>query len=142
TVILRIDLSGRTLSFREAVKRTRDAWMAADAHQDAPFEQIVGALKAGSEAQRNPIFDVAVNHAGGRPGFEPADGPTPWEPDIPVTARFDLSLLTQIIDGRLRAMFVYRASLFDHAPIAALASRYARLLEQGVTVPDRPLCDL
>ena len=143
TVILRIDLSGRMLSFREIVKRTRDAWMAADAHQDAPFEQIVGALNVGSETQRNPIFDVAVNHAGGRPGFEnPPDAPTPWEPDTPVTARFDLSLLTQFVDDRLRATFLYRASLFDHAPIAALAARYARLLERGVTAPDRPLCDL
>ncbi len=140
TVILRIDLSAPTLTFRQVVTRTRDAWMAADAHQDAPFEQIVGALKAGSETGRNPVFDIAVNHAGDRTSLaEAPDAPTWWYPEIPVTARFDLSLTTQIIDGRLRATFVYRPALFDEAPIAALASRYIKLLEQGVANPERPL---
>jgi amino acid adenylation domain-containing protein len=143
TVILRIDLSSSGLTFREIITRTRDAWMAADAHQDAPFEQIVGALKAGSDARRNPIFDIAINHAGDRTGLSEApDAPTWWRPETPVTARFDLSLTTQIVDGRLRATFLYRPALFDEAPIAALASRYVRLLEQGLAAPDRPLHEL
>ncbi|WP_433236109.1 amino acid adenylation domain-containing protein [Streptosporangium sp. CA-135522] len=140
TVVLRVDLSGTALTFREVVARTRDAWMAADAHQDAPFEQIVGALKAGSEDRRNPIFDITVNHAGDRIALaEAPDAPTWWYPEIPVTARFDLSLTTQTVDGRLHVTFVYRPALFDEASIAALASRYIRLLEQGAATPDRPL---
>ncbi|KUM67523.1 non-ribosomal peptide synthetase [Streptomyces curacoi] len=140
TVALRVDLSGEPLTFRSLVTRTRDAWMAADAHQDVPFERIVGALHAGSEPQRNPVFDIAVNHAGDRVSLAEAPGaPTWWHPELPVTARFDLSLTTQVVDGRLRATFVYRSALFDEAPIAALAAGYIRLLEQGVTSPDLPL---
>lgn len=140
TVILRMDLSSSRLTFREIITRTRDAWMAADAHQDAPFEQIVGALKAGSDARRNPIFDIAINHAGDRTALSEApEAPTWWRPEVPVTARFDLSLTTQIVDGRLCATFVYRPALFDEAPIAALAARYIRLLEQGLAAPDRPV---
>lgn len=140
TVVLRIDLTGESLTFRDVVTRTRDVWMAADANQDVPFEQIAGALNAGSGARRNPIFDIVVNHAGDRVSLaEAPNAPTWWRPELPVTARFDLSLTTQVVGGRLRATFVYRSALFDEAPIAALAASYIRLLEQGVTTPDLPL---
>jgi len=140
TAILRVDLGTAALTFREAITRTRDAWMAADAHQDARLEQIVGALNAGSEAHRNPIFDIVVNHAGDRTDLaDDPDAPLWWDPDLPVTARFDLSLTTQIVDGRLRATFVYRSALFNEATIATLADRYIRTLEQGVAMPDAPM---
>lgn len=143
TVVLRIDLDSPALTFREAVVRTRDAWMAADAHQDAPFEQIVGAVNAGSGDGRNPIFDIAVNHAGDRVSLSALENaPTWWYPKLPVTARFDLSLTTQIVDGRLRSTFVYRPSLFDETSMAALAARYSRVLEQGVAQPKQPLAEL
>ncbi|WP_067171326.1 non-ribosomal peptide synthetase [Microtetraspora niveoalba] len=143
TVVLRVDASGRELTFRDVVARTRDVWMAADAHQDVPFERIVGAVGAGAEQQRNPIFDVVVNHAGDRTALAEAPGaPTWWYPELPVTARFDLSLTTQLVDGRLRATFVYRPALFDETTIAALADRYIRLLAHGAAAPDRPLHEL
>ncbi|MEU6743029.1 amino acid adenylation domain-containing protein [Streptosporangium sandarakinum] len=143
TVVLRVDVSGRGTTFRELVTRTRDAWLAADAHQDVPFERIVGAVRAGSEERRNPIFDVVVNHAGDRTALAEAPGaPEWWYPELPVTARFDLSLTTQTVGGRLRATFVYRPALFDETTIAALAERYVRLLARGAAEPDRPLREL
>ncbi|MEU9833185.1 amino acid adenylation domain-containing protein [Streptosporangium sp. NPDC048047] len=143
TVVLRVDVSGRETAFRELVTRTRDVWLAADAHQDVPFERIVGAVRAGSGERRNPIFDVVVNHAGDRTALAEAPGaPEWWYPELPVTARFDLSLTTQTVDGRLRATFVYRPALFDETTIAALAERYVRLLTQGSAAPDRPLREL
>ena len=84
-----------------------------------------------------------VNHAGDNFGLaEDPDAPASWDPEIPVTARFDLSLATTTVDGRLRATFLYRPELFDEAPMAALASRYVRLLELGVAAPDQPLHEL
>ncbi|MEV0586296.1 amino acid adenylation domain-containing protein [Nonomuraea sp. NPDC050310] len=143
TLVLRVRADGRELTFRELVARTRDAWMAADAHQDVPFEQIVGAVRAAPEEQRNPIFDIVVNHAGDRTALaEAPDAPAWWYPDLPVTARFDLSLTTQLADGRLRVTFVYRPALFDRASIAALAERYLQVLGQGAAAPDRPLREL
>ncbi|GAA2682758.1 MULTISPECIES: amino acid adenylation domain-containing protein [Actinosynnema] len=143
TVALRVDLSGPSLTFRELVRRTRDAWMAADANQDVPFERVVGALGAGQDAGRNPLFDVVVNHAGDRVALADAPGaPTWWRPELPVTARFDLSMTTQVVDGRLRSTFTYRSALFDEDPIASLAARCARLLELGVAAPDVPVAEL
>ncbi|MFL6126121.1 non-ribosomal peptide synthetase [Actinophytocola sp.] len=143
TVPVRISLAGPELTFRELIVRTRDAWMAADTHQDAPFEQVVGAVRGGSQTQRNPVFDVALSHGGDRISPTESDSaPTLWRPDIPTTARFDLSLTTLPVDGGIEVTFLYRVDLFDRAPIEALTARYVRLIEQAVAEPERPLCDL
>jgi amino acid adenylation domain-containing protein len=140
TVPVRIGLSAPGMTFRDVITVTRDAWMAADAHQDAPFEQIAGAVRASSDERRHPIFDVAVNHGGDRASLTGLpNAPVWWRPEVPETARFDLSLTTMLVDGRLRASFLYRPDLFDRAPIAALADRYARLVECAAAEPDRPL---
>jgi amino acid adenylation domain-containing protein len=142
TVPVRIDLSAPGMTFRDVITATRDAWMAADAHQDAPFEQIVGALRAGSDERRHPVFDVVVNHGGDRINLtDLPNAPAWWYPEVPQTARFDLSLTTMPADGRLRVTFLYRADLFDRAPVAALADRYVRLIEHAVAEPDRLLRD-
>jgi amino acid adenylation domain-containing protein len=142
TVPVRIQLAGPGLTFRELIVRTRDAWMAADAHQDAPFEQIVGAVRGGSQAQRNPVFDVVLNHAGDRVSLtESASAPAPWRPDVPTTARFDLSLTTLPVNGGIEVTFLYRLDLFDRAPIEAMTARYVRLIEQAVAEPERSLRD-
>ncbi|WP_026422294.1 non-ribosomal peptide synthetase [Actinokineospora inagensis] len=143
TVPVRIDLSWPGLTFRELIVRTRDAWMAADAHQDAPFEQIVGAVRGGSQAQRNPVFDVVLNHGGDRVSLtESPDAPVLWRPEVPTTARFDLSITTLPEDGGIEVTFLYRVDLFDRAPIEAMTARYVRLLERAVAEPERPLRDL
>jgi hypothetical protein len=140
TVPVRVDLSKPGLTFRQALTATREAWLAADAHQDAPFQQIVGALRAGPDGGRHPLFDVVVNHGGDRTSLTGRDdAPVWWRPELPETARFDLSLTTMPVDGRLRATFLYRPDLFDPEPIAALAARYVRLLEQAAAEPDRPM---
>ena len=142
TVPLRVDLSAPSLTFRQALTATREAWLAADAHQDAPFEEIVGALRAGSDPGRHPLFDVAVNHGGDHTTLTGRqDAPVWWRPGVPETARFDLSLTTMVVDGRLRATFLYLPDLFDRGPIAALAERYVRLLEHAIAEPDRPMDD-
>lgn len=138
TVILRIDLSLKAPTLRELVKRTRDAWMVAHANQDVPFEQITAALHP-------PIFNVVVNHGGGWPNADEHPGiPPEWNPPIPDTATFELSLSalmvnTLMVNDRLRVAFVYKPSLFDHSTVEALSARYLETLERGVTDCDQPL---
>ncbi|WP_433201533.1 non-ribosomal peptide synthetase [Dactylosporangium sp. CS-047395] len=140
TVPVLVDTSGPDLTFAELIVRTRDAWMAADAHQDAPFEEIVGALRGGTADRRNPVFDVAVNYGGDRLSLtELENAPIWWYPEVPSTARFDLSLTAMPVDGQLRVTMLYRPDLFERAPVEALTSRYTRLLELAVAAPDTPL---
>ncbi|MYW92504.1 non-ribosomal peptide synthetase [Amycolatopsis rubida] len=142
TVPVRIRLDGPDLTFRDLIVRARDAWMAADAHQDAPFEQIAGAAGDGARSQRNPVFDAVLNHAGDRVDLTESGGALSlWRPELPTTARFDLSVTTLPADGGIEVTFLYRQDLFDRAPIEAMTARYVRLIEQAVAEPERPLRD-
>lgn len=53
SLVLRTDLGGR-LSFEQAVDRVRDTCLAAFAHQDLPFEQLVEALQPTRDPSRTP----------------------------------------------------------------------------------------
>lgn len=143
-VALRMNLPrDELLTFRELVRRTRDAWLAAYANQDAPFHRV--AAQAPGEPCRGPVFDVVVNHGGGWPeAGRHAAMPPPWDPQTPATGTFELSLCglminTLMIGDRLSIAFVYDSSRYDHASMASLSTCYRETLQRGVAAPDQVL---
>ncbi|KPI18991.1 amino acid adenylation domain protein [Actinobacteria bacterium OK074] len=145
TLVLRTDTSGDP-TFRELLDRVREFDLAAYAHQDLPFEQLVEALNPPRSLARHPLFQVML-------AFRPGDEPLP---DLPgLTARaLPVDVGATKIDltfnlGELRApdgspagvegVLQYSADLFDRTTAEELAARLERLLRAAVDHPDRAI---
>ncbi|MEU5694765.1 non-ribosomal peptide synthase/polyketide synthase [Actinosynnema sp. NPDC020468] len=141
TLALRVDLSGDP-TFGDLLTRVRDADVAAYAHADVPFEQLVEALNPTRSRSWHPLFQVmlAVNPPSAPPSLP---GLVAEVVDVPAhRAKFDLSvILNETADG-WTGVVEYATDLFDHATAGALADRFHRLLVAAVADPGRPVRDL
>ncbi|MFI2911812.1 non-ribosomal peptide synthetase [Streptomyces sp. PDY-4] len=145
TLVLRTDVSGDP-GFRELVERVRVTDLAAYAHQDLPFEQLVHAVQPARSLARHPLFQVMIvlqNNAAASldlPGLtaRPVDGET-------AAAKFDLGfnfVERTDLDGAPAGIDVsieYSTDLFDGGTVRLIGERLARLLTTGVAEPATPL---
>ncbi|HEX3759107.1 MAG TPA: amino acid adenylation domain-containing protein [Kofleriaceae bacterium] len=142
TVVLRLDLTGEP-SLGELVQRVRDVATGAFAHQDLPFEQLVGELRPNREFGHAPLFQTM---------FVLRNSPIPAVPIPGVTtrrypidsgaSRFDLSLIVETEGDELFAWFEYKTDLFSPETMAQLARDYPRLLEVLVADPAQQVRDV
>jgi amino acid adenylation domain-containing protein len=142
TLVLRTDLSGDPTG-RELVARVRETVLAAQAHQDVPFERLVEELAPERSLQHTPLFQVMFTH---QPAPEPlrlatlavepfATGEEP--------AKFDLELVvTERPDGGMAGLVGYRTALFDPATVRRLADHFLRLAAGLAADPARPVAGL
>ena len=147
TVILRTNLSGDPSS-QEVLRRVRATTLAAAAHEDLPFEELVATLER--ERALNPAalsqVMITLHNATLRPmgdsvhalTFEEANPHTPMPLVTPTT--FDLILsLHEATDGRLAGFCVYKPNLFDVDAIDRLLRDFRSVLERMVSEPERPI---
>jgi amino acid adenylation domain-containing protein len=134
TIALRTDLSGQP-TFRQLVRRVREATSEAYAHQDVPFEKVVEVLHPERRLSDNPLFRVA---------FILQDGTSSGvEFDVEsVGAPFDLTLLLWTGAAGLEGRFQYATDLFDANTIARMAGHLDLLLSGWAREPDRPVAEL
>ncbi|WP_079159450.1 non-ribosomal peptide synthetase [Streptomyces griseus] len=141
TVVLRTDLSGAP-SFTELLARVRDVTLDAYAHQEVPFEQVVGAVNPPRSLSRHPLFQVmfVLQNVTGYEFAVPGLDVSVVE-EATSTAKFDLLLsLTEQYDDRHRPLGVtgyleYDTALFDASTAERVRDRFAALLATVVADP-------
>ncbi len=114
---LRIDVSGEP-TFRELLRRVRRLTLDAYAHQDAPFDKVVEALKPARDLSRTPLFQVKLVLQNTPAAVRRACNLTVTHLDLDTrTAKFDLLFnLTESGSG-LDVRLEYSTDLFT-APTA------------------------
>ncbi|MGA4837499.1 amino acid adenylation domain-containing protein [Streptomyces sp. G45] len=139
TLVLRTDVSGDP-TFAELLARVREADLAAFAHQDVPFEQVVEAVNPRRSLARHPLFQVALTlrradtaAALELPGLESRT----TEVDV-TQSEFDLAFqLTErpAETGGLHTVVKYRTELFDARTVEALGERLRAVLTSAARAP-------
>ncbi|MEV1174587.1 amino acid adenylation domain-containing protein, partial [Nonomuraea sp. NPDC049784] len=143
TLVLRTDLSGNP-TFADVIGRVRGNALAAYAHQDVPFEQVVDALAPERDRSRTPLFQVLFDYALGGDGGESRLGAaevsgwgTPQE-----TAIFDLSIALVEDGDRLAGVVEYSTELFDRSTMERMLGHLTTLLESVTADAERRVSEL
>ncbi|MCX5202695.1 amino acid adenylation domain-containing protein [Streptomyces sp. NBC_00237] len=141
TLVLRADVSGDP-SFAGLLARVRDTALAAYAHQDVPFEYLVGALAPARSAARHPLFQVQlVLEDGGPAPFDLPGLHARVEMEGTGTSRFDLMFSVREWTGSdgepggLTGVLEYALDLFDHGTVQRLVDALTRILGQAAADP-------
>jgi amino acid adenylation domain-containing protein len=141
-LVLRTNMFGNP-SFRELLSRVREVALGAYAHQDLPFEKLVGELQPQRDMSRSLLFQVKFELQEGitRVLELPGLAITPLESNHKVV-RHDLHLSMwereQILIGALQ----YNVDLFNASSIARIAGEFKALIGMVAEQPDARLSKL
>jgi len=132
TLVLRTDLGGDP-SFREVLRRVREAALGAYAHQDVPFERLVAELQPERSLSHSPLFQVlfSVTDAGDAGANLPGVSTESVESVISTT-QFDLHLAFSEGPGGFLAVMRYSTDLFERRTIARMLGHLEQVLEEVV----------
>jgi amino acid adenylation domain-containing protein len=144
---LRTDLSGNP-SFRETLKRVKTTALEAYAHQDVPFEKLIGVLKPERDLSRTPVFQVYFNLFNFGADIKlPGSAATSsfveaWGESDETLSKFDLTLYAGLHERQLKLAFVYNTDLFDAATIKLMLAHFESVLSAAVAEPEQAIADL
>lgn len=142
TLVLRTRLEGNP-TFRALLRQVRANALAAYAHQDIPFEQLVETLKPERHASHAPLFQVMLvlqnmpMQALTLPGLtiEPLRVES-------TSAIFDLTLEIVEQNNQLQAFLEYNSDLFNADTIERMSVHFVSLLDAIAANPDCPVQEL
>ncbi|BBX15855.1 non-ribosomal peptide synthetase [Mycolicibacterium duvalii] len=146
-LVLRNDLRANP-TLREVARRSREMALAAYAHQDLPFDQVVDAVSPVRSLSRNPLFGVVVHVREQLPEARVistgADGDTVFtalEPTFDM-AHADLSVNFFAGDAGYRGHVIYRTELYTRATAERFAGWLSRVVTAFADDPDRAVDDV
>ncbi|MFB9305697.1 amino acid adenylation domain-containing protein [Kibdelosporangium philippinense] len=142
TLALRADLSG-ALSYAELLAQTRQRCLEAFAHQQTPFELVVGALDVERAVDHTPVFQTMfVLHGDQQPLPAPAGLGCSVVEVEPVATQFDVTVMVSRDERGWVAEWDYRTDLFDAATVERFADCFAAMIAAAAREPALPLTHL
>ncbi|OSN00424.1 non-ribosomal peptide synthetase [Lonsdalea populi] len=139
TQALRVDLSAEPDTVA-LIAQIRETQLAAQAHADIPFEQVVEALAPARSLSHGPVFQAML--AWQNLPVESAEWPgltlSPLHHDT-ATAQCDLILELHEEDNRVVGRLNYAVSLFDDVTIKRYLRYWVRLLQGMTSEPNQPV---
>ena len=142
TLALRIDLSNQP-TLAQLLERVRRTAIAAQEHQELPFEQVVEIVRPPRRMNHSPLFQVMFSWLN-------IDGHAPELPDLdirPVTSpvdsvKFDIELSLSEVAGQIKGGFIYSTALFDSATIDRHRSYFLSFLRAIVVDAEQPVAQV
>ncbi|WP_319930494.1 non-ribosomal peptide synthase/polyketide synthase [Xenorhabdus santafensis] len=135
TLALRLDISSE-LTVAELLAQVRKTALAAQAHQDLPFEQVVEIVQLPRQLTHSPLFQVMFAWQNNErsewklPGLDVS--PIEQTPDV---AKFDLELTLSEEGDRIVGMLNYASALFDRGTIERHLSYLSQALQKMAAAP-------
>ena len=143
TLVIRADFAGAP-SFAALVERVKTAGLEAFAHQELPFETLVGELAPSRSLSHNPLFQAmfALQNARLGPSRMGAVNISRIPLDVGV-AKFDLYLsMQELADGGLAGEWEYATDLFDAASARRMIEHFRNLLVAAIADAEAPVTRL
>ncbi|MEO8490631.1 amino acid adenylation domain-containing protein [Pseudomonas sp.] len=132
TLAVRIDTSGE-LSTEALLARVKALTLAAQAHQDLPFEQVVEITRPVRSLAHSPVFQTLLT-------WQDSSAPTLALGDLALEgivenshfAKFDLSLDLGEVQGSILGALEYAVALFDESTVQRYVGYFVRVLQAMV----------
>ena len=147
TLVLRTDLSGNP-TFTDLLMRVRDADLAAFAHQDVPFEQLVRELNPVRSAGRNPLFQVSMTAQPTTTALSLPGVTAAGRTRVFGVSRFDLHvnfeerLTAHREPAGITGQIEFNTDLFDVETVRTVGERLVRVLTQVAGDPQVPIAGI
>jgi hypothetical protein len=139
TVVLRTDLSGNP-TLHEVLKRVREVYLEAHAHQDVSFEKLVEVLNPKRNSSYSPLFQVKIDLVRNTKAALNLSSLSSKQFEFDGdNSRYDMFLVLEETENNLRGAWSYNPDLFNQATIQRMVNDFEVLLENFVKVPDAHL---
>src|SRR5262249_16202294 len=129
-LVIRVDVSGRP-TVGEALARVKGQALAAQEHQDIPFEQVVELARPVRSLAHSPLFQGKFTwNQGSEAGLDLSGlegGPLRMAPHV--VSRFDMALVLQESGEHVVGGMEYATALFESETVGRYVGYFIRLLE-------------
>ncbi len=146
TLPLRTRFSGQD-NFSGLLAQVKETAFEAYAHQEYPFDELVGQLSLTREATRNPVFDVLIEMESidlQESGAGQLDNIhiTPYQREDNITSKFDVRFVFTDGGGEIGVLIEYSTALYEKATLERLGKHLINLLDAVAETPSLPLQQL